>query len=177
MGKKNYIIIGVSLALLVLLVGCGPGTAAFGGLRSEAEAIDSATVIRTVRYFDEGALGPEYAFSVTVPEEWVGQFETSNNGHVVTFNFITERDRRAPIFTIQALSFQQFWEQNGSYPSGFYNLAATPDTYFIYTSSLDAYHSGLPAEQYAELRAPVAEIITTFDAVDADEALSLMAAN
>ncbi|MCU0511912.1 MAG: hypothetical protein MUE40_05000 [Anaerolineae bacterium] len=148
------------LLLLLLLAGCGGG--AFGGLPLTSDSVSGTTVSRQVRYFDEGEAGPAYTFSVTVPESWVGRVTTTSNGSLVTFNYVTDAGRAAPLFTIHTLSESQYWAQNGNEPTRFGNLAVTRETYFIYNVPLDAYYSGLPKAQFDALVAEIPAIVASF---------------
>jgi hypothetical protein len=96
-----------------------------------------------------------------VPADWVGQFETVNEGNTLVFNYITENDRRAPIFFIEALSRPQYWEQIGSYPGQYTNLVNTFDTYIIYHLPIDAYYSGLPRVEFEALAEDVPDIVAS----------------
>lgn len=149
-----------AIVLALVLASCAGG--AFGGFPQAPMEITEAEVVRTMRYFDEGSLGPQYSVSFTVPESWVGRFATVQTGSVMAFDFVAESGRRSRIFTIDALSQQQFWEQNGSYPTQFTNILNTWDTYFIYNVPIDAFYSGLDAEQYEAFTAEVPGIIDSF---------------
>jgi len=127
--------------MLMLLAGCGR---AFGSFEPVAEPVDDATVVRPIQYLEGLEDGPLYEVAITLPEEWVGRFVTRNNGNVIHFDYVTESERQAPIFSIEALSEAQFWEQIGSYPGQQTNIVNTPDTYFIYHLPIDSWYSGLP---------------------------------
>lgn len=171
---KKLRIIFFSLMLLVLLVSCAPGAGTFGGFDIQAEPVLSEVVTRPIQYYDEGELGPLHAFSVLVPEEWVGEFDTTFDRNQVTFNFLRPNGIRAPIFSIQALSYAQFWEQNGSYPSQFENLGVSGNTYFIYNLPIDAYYSGLPDEEFDLLSAVVPEVLVSFQAAEIESSDALL---
>ena len=155
-------IILFSLLAIIILAGCSGG-----GFPLVTEPIDSTTVVRQVQYFDRGAEGLPYEFSVTVPESWVDNFDTTNNGSVVTFRHVTEDGRSAAIFSIHALSFSQFWKQNGSYPQQFASVHTDWDTYWVSYHPQDAFYSGLSEEAYAELSAAVPDIIASFQSTEA----------
>lgn len=166
MAKQLQIIL-TAVVLSLALSSCAGG--AFGGFPPQSLPIDEADVTRTVRYFDEGSLGPVYEISFTVPDAWVDSFETEQTGSIIAFNFVTPEGRRARLFTIEALSQQQFWEQNGSYPTQFTNILNTWDTYFIYNVPLDAFYSGLSDELYDELTAAIPGVIESFVAEEVED--------
>lgn len=150
----------LGLALLTL-VGCQGR--AFGAATAETVPVDEVEVVRSIQYLENREAGPVYEFSLTVPDAWVGQFETTTSGNSIAFEFINESLRRAPIFFVEALSTEQYWEQIGSYPGDYTNLAATNDTYFIYYLPIDAYYSGLSDEEYAAFAELVPEILQSFE--------------
>jgi len=175
MATRKHIIL-LSFVLVFVLVGCAGGS--FSYLAGEALPVDDALVVRQLRYSDEGNLGPEYQVSITVPDEWIGAFETTNIDNRLVFHYITESGRKAPIFTIEALSIQQFWEQNGSYPSDFLNLALNSDTAFVYNVQEEFTYSGLPSEQYYAFAEMVPDVLTSFEAeAITEEMMAAMAAN
>lgn len=168
-------------SLIFVLVGCG--SSAFS-TALEYEAVEDTEVVRVMQYLDERGEGPLYAVSMTVPEEWVGQFETISEGNSITFAFIDEvtgvrdlpaadnaddeveaeerRTRRAEIFHIDALSRPQYWQQVGSYPGDYTNIIFTADTYFTYSVPIFAFYSGLPDDEFEAFTAAVDEIIASF---------------
>jgi len=154
----------ILIALIMVLVGCAGGTFA-----ERAEAITDQMVVREMRYFDEGELGDTYAVMFTVPDEWVGQFETSSDGAAMTVSRVEDNGRRAPIFTVFALSRQQWWEQGGAYPQSYPSLKSTPDTYFTYNAPIEAFYSGLERAEFEALRAALPDIVASFDVVPSDE--------
>lgn len=153
-----------SLIITAVLSGCAGG--AFGGFKTVEEPITEATVVRSLRWYDQANSGPTYEVSVEVPQAWVDNFVTTSNGSALVFNFINERGRKSPVFTIQALSLSQFWEQNGSFPSRYRNVKTTGNTYFVYDLPLDSYFSGLDDDTYANLAAVVPGIIETFSVTE-----------
>jgi len=165
--KYLSILVGV---LLFAISGCGYRAFTEPGL--DYEAVDATTITRTLQYFDEQNEGPVYNVSFTVPEAWVGEFETRALGNGISFEFVqaleVEEDeepefRYAPIFTVEALSSPQYWKQVGSYPEQFVNIKFTADTYFIYNLPIDAFYSGLPDDEFDEFAAAVPEIIASFE--------------
>lgn len=163
--RFTFLIIVVVL-VGVLLTGCGPRALTGNFEFLAVEDVESAVVVRPIRYVDGYNSGPIYNFSITVPEGWVDRFETENTGNSVTFNFIPnpERNVRAPIFSIEALSEAQYWEQIGSYPGDYENIVNTADTYFIYHLPLTSYFSGLDDEEFAAFAEAVPAIIDSFAA-------------
>lgn len=168
MRKIRFLVL--NLAGLLLLSGCAG--AAFGGFAIQTTDVTAQTVEQEVRSFEQGKIGPSYVFAVDVPEDWVDNFRLSNNGSVVTFNYITERGRSAPLFRIEALTRDQYWKQQGSYPSAFNNILSQDDTYFIYYAPRDAYYSGLPEDEFLALRDQIPGIITTFRAERINQSMS-----
>lgn len=157
---NQFRIIVMAVVLAMSLASCAGG--AFGGFPQSPMDITETNVVRTIRYFDEGTLGPQYEVSFTVPESWVGSFETSQSGSVMAFDLIAENGRRSRIFQIDALSRQQFWEQNGSYPTQYSNILNTWDTYFIYYVPIEAFYSGLSQAEYDAITAEIPNIIDSF---------------
>jgi hypothetical protein len=151
-------VVVLSIALL-LLTGC-MGT--FGSFEPQTLPVTESTIVLPVRFLDGDKIGPEYQVSLTVPEEWVGQFVTNNNGNVVNLDFTETPGGQAPIFSISALSERQYWEQVGGYPGTYRNVLSTGDTFFVYHLPRDAYHSGLDAETYTAFAEEVPGIMTTF---------------
>lgn len=148
----------VIFALAVMLAGCGTGT--WGSLNQEVQAVEGTEVSVTLRYIDTNRVGPDYTLTLTLPEEWAGKFQTRNRRNTVIFEYIGER-RAHPIFTIDALSNAQYWNQIGSLPGQFTAFANTADTYLIYHVPIDAFHSGLPAAEFRALAAQVPDLIAT----------------
>jgi len=173
----TYIRFTILSVILFAVSGCG--YRAFTEPELAYEAVDTAEVVRTIQYLDGLSEGPMYTISVTVPDEWVGNFETRNlGGAAYSFEFMEELEidedeedvdpedtfRYAPIFTVEALSRPQYWEQIGSYPQQYVNVKFTADTYFIYSILPDAYYSGLPDDEYDEFVAAIPEIMASFNA-------------
>jgi hypothetical protein len=153
---KRYSILFLSLAMLAL-VGCG--SRSFGSLTSQTERVETTTITRTIQFVESGSVGPEYSVSLTVPSDWVGRFQTTNRGNRVVFEFINERGRTSPIFSLDALSNAQYWEQVGSLPGDYNSIINTADTYIVYHLPLTAFYSGLPPEQYQALSDAIPGII------------------
>lgn len=186
MATIRFVILSI---ILFSVSGCG--YRAFTEPELAYEPVDSNEVVRTIQYLDGQTEGPLYNISLTVPDGWVGTFETRNlGGAAYSFEFMQELEvdeddedlepedmfRYAPIFTVEALSRPQYWEQSGSYPEQYVNVKFTADTYFIYSVLPDAYYSGLPDDEYAEFTAAIPEIMASFNAerVDADGAILTM---
>lgn len=158
MQRTARVVIALGL-MLGLLTGCGR---AFGAFQIVEEPVTQTEVTGPLRFAEGLETGPVYEFSMVVPEEWVSRFVVRNNGNTATFVYMQSPDRPAPIFTVQALSARQFWEQVGSYPGQYQDLIFTGDTYFIYSLPLDAFYSGLPREEYAALAEQVRAAVTSF---------------
>jgi hypothetical protein len=154
----------VGLLLIALLLGgCGQSIASFG---LESVPVDSASVTQTLRYVEGIKEGPLYEVGLTLPEDWVGNFVTSTAGNTVYYQFVDESGRRYPIFSIEALSEEQFWQQQGSYPAQRVSLRNTPDTFFVYHVLEDAFHSGLPKADFQALAEQVPGVMSSFDIVN-----------
>jgi hypothetical protein len=163
--KTHYRNLLFSAIIIIGLVGCGSRVS--GGFAADEELVEDTTVSRQVQYLDATDDGPVYTFTVDVPQDWVDQFATNNSGNTVTFEYITDDEGgRAAIFEIQALSFAQFWEQNGSYPGTFQNIKATAETYFVVNVPVFAYYSGLPEDEYEAFTAAVPDIVASFDVLE-----------
>jgi hypothetical protein len=152
--------LAMSALLGVLLAGCGSSAGSFG---LDVELVDETTVARSVRYVEGQEEGPVYQISLTVPEEWVGNFITRNTGNVLYFDYLNEDGHPAPLFAIEALSFGQFWKQTGPYAGEQVGLRNTVNTHFVYRMPIDAYYSGLPQETFLAISEQVPGIFTTFD--------------
>jgi hypothetical protein len=156
----------VVLALILgLLAGCGR---AFGGFEPQTQSVTTKEIVLPVQYLEGLQAGPLYQVTITLPDDWVGKFATSNNGNIVSFNFNEKADRAqrapAPIFSISALSERQYWKQIGGYPGSYKSILSTGDTYFIYYLPIDPYYSGLAPEAYSALAQQVPGVITSFQA-------------
>jgi len=162
--SRFYRIFLFGVALLAL-AGCSQYT--FGSGQSDVETIEDTTVTRTLQYFDNNDEGPRYNVSLDLPEEWVGQFETRNEGNSLAFRYLVDEDdeQGSPLFYVEALSNAQYWEQIGSYPGQYFNIANTADTYFIYYLPVDAYYSGLNQDEFDALAAIVPDIVESVEVV------------
>lgn len=158
MKQSRFVVLAL---VLVLLAGCGR---AFGGFDPQTQPVTSQEVVLPVQYWDGLQPGPLYQVTITLPEDWVGKFATSNNGNQVAFNLSERPDRPAPIFTISALSERQYWEQIGGYPGSYRSILSTGDTHFIYHLPIDPYYSGLTPDVYSALAGQVPGVITSFQA-------------
>lgn len=160
--KLRFIIL-VTMVLLVALTGCA-GTV----VENPITPVDSETVTVKLHYIDGPEVGPPYDVSVTVPSDWVGQFNIRNVGNSIYFDYLRETGTDAEIFFIEALSEQQFWEQDGSFPGNYTNIVNRGDTYFIYHLPIDAYYSGLPDEEFMAFSEAVPGVIASFTAEEAN---------
>lgn len=152
----------LSIFLLALLVGCGTFSV-------EVETLTDTAVSRTVQYFHGQNEGPVYSFTVTVPEDWVEQFETSTTINRVSFNYVGEGNVSVPVFIVEALAPEQYWEQIGSYPGIYRNISNRNNTYFVYYVPTYFTQSSLSEEAYLELTELVPEIVSTFETEALDE--------
>ncbi len=153
---KRFSILFLSLAMLAL-VGCG--SRSFGTLSVQTEPVETTTITRTVQFVESGRLGPAYNISLTVPTEWVGRFQTRNRGNSLLFEFINDRGRPAPIFSLDALSNAQYWEQIGNLPGDYNSIINTADTYIVYHLPLTPFYSGLSPAQFQSLADSVPSVI------------------
>jgi hypothetical protein len=153
---RRFSLLFLSLAMLAL-VGCG--SRSFGSLSVQTEPIETATITRTLQFIESNRLGPVYRISLTVPDEWVGRSQTRNRGNSLVFEFLNERGRSAPIFSLDALSNAQYWEQIGNLPGDYNSIINTADTYIVYHLPITAFYSGLPAAQFQALAEAVPGII------------------
>lgn len=162
----RIILLGIAI---VALVGCNQYS--FGSGESSVESVDQSTVVRELQYFDNNTEGPLYEVSLTVPDGWVGEFEILDRGNSLVFRYLKDEDTKtgAPIFYLEALSNAQYWEQIGSYPGQYVNIANTADTYFIYHLPIDPFYSGLDEDEYEELADQVPDVIGSFEAVRVDD--------
>lgn len=155
--KKSQLFI--VLLLTAVLVGC------IGGFERLSESEITDATFTTRMYFVQGNVaGPEYDVTVTVPDEWVGQFATRNVGNILYFDYTGEGTSTAQIFTIEALSADQYWKQSGSYPGSYVNIVNRGDTFFIYNLPIDSHFSGLSDEDFQVLAEAVPQIIASFEA-------------
>jgi hypothetical protein len=146
--------------LVLLLAGCG------SAVNFETAMIDDTTVVRDLKYYENGGQdqGPLYTLSITVPEDWIGQVETQVLSNRLAFNYIGDGPGRTSILHIEALSEVQYWEQIGSYPGDYTNIANKLDTYFVYTVPVNAATTSLSDEQLEELLVQIPGIIDSFSA-------------
>lgn len=153
------------LVVAAVLAGCNQYSLATG---SEFEAVEDSSVVRSLQYLDDRDAGPEYEITVTLPEDWVGRFETRTRGNSIVFRYLADEDDAesgTAIFYIDALSNAQYWEQVGGYPGQYTNIVNTADTYFVYHLPIDAYYSGLDEDDFEALAAAVPEIAQSLQVV------------
>ncbi len=154
--KLRFVLFTVLVVSALALTGCA------GAISGNAVApVASSAITTSMNYVDGSNTGPVYNVSVTVPDAWVGQLETQNLGNVLQFK---TSDTGSLIFSIEALSATQYWQASGSYPAGHTNIVNLGDTYFVYHVPVDAYYSGLSAEDFQVLVAAVPEVIASFTA-------------
>lgn len=157
--KSRVFLLAVLALVMLALTGCGGSF-----LKNETTAVSTETVSAQLQFVDGSEVGPLYNMTVDVPADWVGQFETRNVGNKIYFEFVTDSGNSAQIFFIEALSTSQYWQQSGNHPSSYVNIVNRGDTYFIYYLPIDAYHSGLPDEQFLSLAEAVPQIVASFNA-------------
>ena len=155
--KHHYRFFGPALMILLLaLVGCS-GTF---GMAVEVNNVDETSVVSVLNYRDGRNTGPAYAVSLTVPEDWVGQFETRTNDNQLIFSLV-DGARHSAILTIEALSVAQYWKQIGGYPGDFTNIIFTADTYFIYHFPGFNFYTSLSEDEYAAFVDVIPSVVQT----------------
>jgi hypothetical protein len=162
--RYRMFIVGV---VVVLLAAC---TGVRDIRETEVTPIEDTTLVREMAFRDtgigpdtsDGGYGPTYLVSFSVPQAWLGVVEVRNEVNTLVFEVVIDEFTRAPIFTVEALSEAQYWEQIGSYPGQYDNLKNSADTYFIYNLPIDAYYSGLPEEEFEEFASAVPGIVRSF---------------
>lgn len=165
--KSRLIRLGLlATVLLLLLAGCGRS---FSSLEPVSAPVTDTVVAGTMQYLVRLDEGPLYNFTLNVPAEWVGKVNTRNSGNVVYFEYLNEGSSAIPLFSIEALSEEQLWKQEGGYPAYRSSILNTVDTYFVYHLPIDAYYSGVTEERYAELVAGVPELMPSFTATLAQQ--------
>lgn len=155
--RVRFIILVVAL---FTVIGCSE----FSPEEPEVTRLEETSLVRTLQYNDRGD-GPRYDVSLMVPEEWVGDYDTLNRGNSLAFRRLEDADDESgrPVFYIEALSNAQYWEQIGSYPGQYVNIANTADTYFVYYFPIDPYYSGLTEAEFDDLKAQVPEIVRSIN--------------
>lgn len=156
--KLRVVLVTVSLVMLLLVTGCAGG---FLGL--DVAEVDDTAVTVPMQYLQGPEEGPMYNVSLNVPSDWVGSFRIRNVGNVAYFEYTGDTAQPALVFTIDALSNEQYWAQSGSYPGSYQNIINQDDTYFIYHLPIDTYYSGLSESQLATLSAEVPAVIESFE--------------
>lgn len=158
--KSRFLQLGLlTTVVLLLLTGCGRS---FGSFEPVAAPVTDPVVAGTMQYLVRLEEGPLYNFTLTLPDEWLGQITTRNGGNVVFFDYIGASGEAVPFFSIEALSEEQLWKQEGGYPAYRSSIVNTVDTYFVYHLPIDAYYSGLPEEEFQGLAAAVPTLMTSF---------------
>lgn len=159
LAKSQVTIFLIMGALVITLTGCA-GTA----VSEPIKPVENQTVEVQMQYVDGSEVGSAYQISVTVPTEWVGQFETRSEGNTLYFDYVTETGTPAQIFFIEALSPAQYWKQSGAHPGSYVNIVNRGDTFFTYHLPIDSFYSGLPDEEFTALAEAVPEVVASFTA-------------
>lgn len=158
--RSRLMRLGLLATLLVLLLaGCGRS---FGSFEPVAAPVTDKVVTGTLQYLLRLDEGPQYNFTMTLPDAWVGKIAMRNSGNVLFFDYLNDAGDPVPFFTIEALSEEQLWKQEGGYPGYRSSIINTVDTYFLYHLPVDAYYSGLPKDSYKSLADGVASTVNTF---------------
>jgi len=149
----------------LVLAGCS------SAFTMETTPVDSVLVTQSLRYFHNGGsdIGPAYNFVVEVPEDWVGEFVTKTVNNRTTFEYRVSDSQSVPIFFVEALSDVQYWEQIGSYPGDYINIANEIDTYFVYSFPMNAGNSPITDEVFDGYAAQVPDVMATFTAELAED--------
>jgi hypothetical protein len=147
--------------LLVTLVGCS-GVAA--GVVDQVEPVDSTNLVRSMQWVNGRATGPVYSVEMTVPESWVDSMVTRTRGNTVAFMYPQANGEMGIVFEVQALSERQYWQQVGSYPGLWVDIANKVNTYFVYQVPIFAPESGMPAELLDGFREEVSAVVRSFSA-------------
>lgn len=156
--KLRFIMLG---CVLLLLSGC---VRTFGTIEPQAKPVADKAVVIPIQYVEGQKAGPAYNVSVTLPDDWVGKFETSSESNIVYFNYDAPNGVKAPIFAISALSKLQYWKQMGSYSGSYHALQTRDDTFFVYSLLSTNYYSGIDKAKYDELSKQVADVVGSFNA-------------
>lgn len=143
----------------LLLIGCSATLS-----KNESSTIDSSDFSTTLQFFDRFENGPVYDVSMTLPEEWVGEYLLRNQGNAIFFDRIDQFNQQTQILSIEALSPGQYWEMSGSYPNSHTNIVNKGDTYFVYTMPIDSYYTGMSEEEMAEFAARLPTLLESFSA-------------
>lgn len=156
--KLRFIMLG---CVLLLLSGC---VRTFGSIEPQEKPVAEKAVVIPVQYLEGQKVGPVYNVSVTLPDDWVGQFVTSSEGNMIYFNYDAKNGVKAPIFSITALSPLQYWKQMGSYAGSYHGLQSRDNTFFVYSQLSTNYYSGIDKAKYDALAKQVPDIVSTFNA-------------
>lgn len=155
--KSRVVLFTVLVVVLVMVTGCA---GAFLGL--EVSEVDDTAVTIPMQYLQGPEEGPLYNVSLNVPSDWVGNFRVRSVGNVAYFEYTGASGEPAFIFSIDALSDEQYWKQSGSYPGSYQNIVNQGETYFIYHLPIDVYYSGLSETDFAAFTAEVPTVIESF---------------
>lgn len=153
--------------LMIMLVAAGCARAV-SVVSPNVNAVDATDVTATLQYLERLDEGPAYNVSLTVPDSWVGRFETRNIGNVLYFDYLNDNGTKAQLFSVEALSEAQYWKMSGAYPNSHTNLVNRGDTLFVYHLPIDAYYSGLDEATFDMLSADVPAIVASFSATEAN---------
>lgn len=159
--EARFLLVAILVAVSLMLTACAEGLTT-----RDTTAIDSSSVSATMQYLDKTDAGPAYDVAMEVPSDWVNNFRARNLGNVLYFDY-TGAGRTSTIFSVEALSMEQYWQQSGGYPGSYVNIVNRGDTYFIYHLPIDAYSTGLTQDEFDAFAAQVPEIIASFAAEEA----------
>jgi hypothetical protein len=130
--------------------------------KNEREAINSTELNTTLQFFDRFDDGPVYDVSMTLPADWVGEYELRNQGNAIYFDRVDQFNQQTQVLSIEALSADQYWKMSGSYPNSHTNIVNKGDTYFVYYLPIDSYYTGMSEEEMAAFSASVPALIDSF---------------
>lgn len=157
MNHKKTLALLISLVALFVLSACVPKAYR----TNETFPVDGTTVTFQLAYDDGLTVGTPYEVTMTVPQSWVGNFTVRNLGNTAYFEYAATGGS-SQVFSITALSPNQYWKQTGSYPGSFTTVRnMRGETYIVYYQPIDTYYSGVSAEQLATFTAEIQAAIAT----------------
>lgn len=157
--RFRFVLVFAALLGALVLAGCNVGDVEF---EESTVPVTNTTVEEVLRFVDMDEVGPEYIVRMTLPEDWVGDFQMRVSGNRLFLDLVIDEDTTANIFFLEALSEAQYWEQIGSYPGTFFNVRNTADTYFTYYVPVFAFYTGLTEEEFETYTSEVPAIVQSF---------------
>ncbi len=108
--------------------------------------------------------GRMFDYSLIVPQEWAGKYETRLEGGVLFFDYIGDPSMRHALFSIAALTESQWQEVQAEIGHGS-GLISVDGIVFSYNTALDNPFVGSHGDEFQQLAAQLMEIVTTFVAI------------